>query len=88
MEGSYHVADCSTRVVKWGKTHNLESEDLAVDTDFPNSGMLIIIIANECNELDVGSGGASEWLELWATDSGERESPSRHCVGNGGLICT
>lgn len=61
-------------------THNFESVDFIIDTHFPDLGIHIISAANECNELDVGSGGASEWLELWARNSGKWECLDPHLV--------
>lgn len=69
-------------------THNFESVDFAVDTDFPNLRIHILIAANECNKLDVGGGGASEWLELWAPNSGKRMSLDPHLVWVGRIVWT
>lgn len=69
-----------------GCTHNLENVDLAIDTDLPDFRVHILVIADEGNELDVGSRGSSEWLELWARNSGKRESLDPHLVRDGRIV--
>lgn len=69
-------------------THNLESINFSIDADFPDLRIHILIVANECDELDVGSGSASEWLELWAGNSGKRGSLGLHLGGERRIVWT
>lgn len=83
------VEDCFTSHLAeetWIYTYNLESEDFAIDTDLPNFRIQILIIADELNELDVGSGSASKWLQLWARNPGERRSLDPHLVWVGRIV--
>lgn len=81
--GNFPVEDCLTsrpHVETWDYTYNFQSEDFAINTDFPNFGVHILTIADELNELDVGSGVASEWFELRTRNSGKTEFLNPHLV--------
>lgn len=95
LKGKLQTIDCNqnwsqglpNQAGEWERgTYNLESVEFVIDADFPNLGVHVFIIADECNELDVGSGGASKWLEFWARNSGKRESLDPHLGWDGRIV--